>query len=461
MLARLLSFCFLSALFSYSSFANQFLMPHVFVPREVPRLVVAPSPEAVLRERLRVFFNEYRVDEERGHAIEDRIVAQLLAQYQGGVSLISERDFLPFLLDCLNVPSGEHAQIIDRVSELGFLAADPAVSLIRAVYESGGVGSGEVGAHVRRVAELMDAGVGFLEAYWTDFFRTHGLTEAQTQRAATSMCGSIERGVSVRHAYWHSVLLQFGFHESRIHVLVERAIALEGQELSDSEILTAVLFEAPEGVYTGSANVFRLRIAEGLLWVEAFYCAHYSRSVTTPLLALRAAQAYVAELDYFGFQFGVFERIIYEQYGFPRTVARAAVDCLHQMREENQGEDAERLFWWAAFRVLGVREDSLRDAYTLMLEAEVEGLALQRAFEKAYAEVISGASINLEVFLEELDRGLSLWVGEETRIETLLDVLWGTLFPSVTDETRAGALTGFLQSPSTFRGIWVMLERMQ
>lgn len=460
MFARLLFLCVSSALFFHSSFANQGLGLRVFVPLVEPLLVVAPSPEVVLRGRLRVFFNEYHLDEAMGSTIEDRIVAQLLSQYGGGVSLINEQDFLPFLLDYLNVPTGEHAQIMERVR--ASVGLDFCSVLIRAVYEARGVSASIVASHVESIARLLDAGTGLLEAYWTDYFCTHGLNAAQAQKAAASMCDFIKAGTSVKHAYWHSVFLQFGFHESEVHALVGHAVELEGQELSYSEILTAVLFSTQEGVDEEGGNAFRLRIAEGALWVEAFFYAHYahySRVMGVPLLGLRAAQAYVAELDRFGFQFGRFERIIYEQYGFPQTVARAAVDCLNRMREECPGEDAAKLFWWAAFRVLGVGEDSLAYAYAWMLEAEVDNFVLQRAFELAYVEVIGSSEIELGEFFKELDRELSLWGDEETRVETLLDVLWGRVFPNVSCETRAGALRGFRQSPSALSEILAMLGR--
>lgn len=460
MLPRFFFFCFLSALTFNTSFAAQALGPPVLVLRDPPYLVVGPSPETVLRGRLRIFFNEYRVSEGLRHQLEERVVAQLLNAYGESVSFIHERYFLPFLLDCFNIPRAEHAQIMNRVEAeaLSFNQLDSCANLVRAVYGLRGLDLARVDAHVQSVVDLINDGVCFLEAYWLNYFRTHGLNDVQAHRAAAFICDSIKRGISIKHAYWHSVLMQFGLHKSRIHALVERAVALEGQGLSGSEIVTAVLFATEEGIDLQRSNVFRLRIAQGLAWVEAFYYAHYNRVMSAPDSVLRAAQAYVADLDRFGFQPGRYQRIIYEQYGFPQALARAAFDCLKRMREAYPECSGARLFWWAAFRVLGVSEALLEDAYKRMLNAESEVGDEMRSFERAYVEVMGGGAIDLEFFFSKLARALFLPDEQNARVQTLLEALWEARFPNVSRETRAGALRGFLQSPATLPGILAMLE---
>jgi hypothetical protein len=248
--------------------------------------------------------------------------------------------------------------------------------------------------------------------------------------------------------------MQFGFSEASIVDRVHRAVALE-EDLSDTEILIRVLFSPSITINDSLVNIFRAKIGQGVSWVVAYYYTYYTQMGLTPDRVMVAARQYVEALDTHGYQPGVYDRIAYEQYGFPRALAQAAADCLRGFDERYAGSDRQRRFWWAGFRVLGVPEHALTRAYAAMLQGSDD--SVQRMFEHAYVEAIAGNAINTDSFFCELDDLLMRCEGEESRIETLLELLWARLFPDVSDVKRAQALQGFLESPSTGEVIIAML----
>ena len=430
---------------------------HLVLPHGVaPQPVFQDQTQQIRSFFARFLFSETALEEMVGVALNQNIGG---SDTNGLMRLLFQRfSLLEAQLD----------QAVVRMNELGQGGVDSFSAFARALFE--GMGLGVAQSATRVAGFLTDATLchDVEVAFWTRIFTEQGLTEEQAPRAFHAMREYLGRGFSYWRAFNWAMLSQFHFDEATISMLngYQEHLVLNGIP-SPLALYRALFFQLESygaQVYAMGIQQFNTRLRAGQPLVAAYYATRFNFAGLTGD-GVQQATAHLMETfeneEESDYCWNAYIWVLYEAFGFPRSLARAMADVNHN-EFIRLGPQANPLnvFWNAAFRVLGVNEDELDGVYGYFAVYRNQGYQAREAFERAFLQFFVYED-ELGAVTQAFFDGNIVDAGDNERLRFLLFKTWGARYPWIADATLTDAIQGFFDSPSALSGVLGILSGFQ
>lgn len=439
--------------YNVDSFFNPYVLisPHLELP--VPQPVVQDQTSQIRAFFARFLFSETALNEMVGRALTQ------------GIDSYDTDGLIRLLFQRFSLLGNELEQAVVRMNALGQGGVDPFSAFARALFEGLGLGPANSAS---RVAGLLTNATLFHDievAFWTSTFKEQGLTAEQALRAFYVMQTHLGQGFSYWRAFSWALFSEFHFNEGTILALNGYQEYLVQAGMPSYLAFCQALFSRLEGygseVYAMGIQRFNERIQAGQPLVAAYYATRFSFTGLTNNEVEEATERLMntfenaQNTDYWG---NAYMWVLYEAFGFPRFLASAMAEVNHNVFTV-LGAQANPLsvFWNAAFRVLGVREDELENVYGHFVAYYGQGYQVREAFERAF--------LRFFVYEDELDAVTQAFfdtniidAGNNERLRFLLLKAWGARYPWIAEATLVDAIQGFFDSPSSLNGVLGVLS---